>query len=329
MQKFTRIYYGVITVITLLLSPGSFGQCTISSSNGYNVSLSVKPVSVIKPATCPYGYNYNISFLYNVVFTGSNIPSNLYTLQGNLYCDGDANFFSLPTGGGSGTGTTVSNTWKGTTDCATATTGSLKCTVARISIEGPGIPAQTFNCASGAGTLPIDLVSFNGRIVDKNNVYLTWVTASETNNKTFTVERSENGTTWQGIKVLNGAGNSTTQRTYDFTDAGLAVGMYYYRLKQTDISGAATYSNIIGAKITGRDNGISLSYRVNQLQFTGLGNTAGWQLTLFNSASAVVMTTGSLTSSTIQLPGLATGIYFVRLINKMDNTEKVLKFFKG
>lgn len=328
MNNFTRTIYGVLAVILSLSFSTTKAQCVITSTDGYTVTISVRPVSVIKPATCPNGYNYNISFLYNVVFSGSNIPSSLYTLQGRLFCNGQDNFFDLPNNGGSGTGNTQSNPWRSTSDCATATPTSLRCTVVEIEIHGPGIPAQKINCA--AGILPINLVSFNGRIINNSNVSLNWVTATETNNKTFTVERSTDANNWQAIKTINGAGNSTTTKEYTYTDMGLATGMYYYRLKQTDVSGESTYSNIIAAKITnGATKDISLVYTSNQVQFAGLGNSTEWEVAVISSTGAVVLTNATINASTVSLPNLATGIYFVKLRNKLNNTEKTLKFFKN
>ena len=328
MNKFTRNYYGLVAVISIFSFNISNAQCVVVSSNGYQVTMAVMPVSIIKPSSCPYGYNYNISFYYNISFTGNNIPANLYTLQGNIICNGQANFFSLPKNGGTGTRTSVSNPWRSITDCATATPASLQCNTVSIIIQGPGIPTQTIQCMSG-GSLPVNLVSFNGRIVNENDVYLTWTTASETNNKTFTVERSMDAVNWEPVTIMTGAGTVTSTSVYAYTDAGLKAGMYFYRLKQTDFSGTVSFSNIIGAKITGKQIEIGLVYNGNQLQFSGLNNSAAWEMVLFNSASAFIMSAASIQSSTVQLPNLTAGIYFVRLRNKVDQTEKTFKFFKG
>ena len=328
MNNFTRIIYGVFAVMLSLTFSSTNAQCVIPSTDGYAVIVSVRPISVIKPGACPYGYNYNVSFLYNIVFNGSNIPSSLYTLQGRLFCGGQENFFDLPNNGGSGTGNTQSNPWRPTQDCATSTLTSLNCKVVEIEIHGPGIPAQKINCT--VGILPINLVSFNGRIVNNSNVNLNWVTATETNNKTFTVERSTDANNWQTIKTISGAGNSTTTKEYTYTDMALATGMYYYRLKQTDVSGESTYSNIIAAKITnGATKDISLVYTSNQVQFAGLGNSAEWEVAIISSTGSVVLTNATIHASTVSLPNLATGIYFAKLRNKLNNTEKTLKFFRN
>ncbi|MDP2387563.1 MAG: T9SS C-terminal target domain-containing protein [Bacteroidota bacterium] len=91
--------------------------------------------------------------------------------------------------------------------------------------------------------LPISLVSF---IASKQNdeVLINWVTATETNNQYFTVERSENGQFFSEIGNVNGAGNSVTQKSYFMTDLHPFTGINYYRLKQTDFDGKYSYSSI-------------------------------------------------------------------------------------
>jgi len=96
-------------------------QCdfTVSSTNGYTVDITFCPTSVIAPAECEFGYFYNLEYTYDIVFSGDNIPSNLWTLQAVTTCDdGSSSFFSLPNDGGSGSGATISNQWNPNTDCA-------------------------------------------------------------------------------------------------------------------------------------------------------------------------------------------------------------------
>ncbi|MEM6524281.1 MAG: T9SS type A sorting domain-containing protein [Bacteroidota bacterium] len=92
--------------------------------------------------------------------------------------------------------------------------------------------------------LPIDLLSFNARKV-KNDVLVTWTTASELNNDYFTIERSANAQDWQPVSTIPGAGNSTSTINYQMTDTRPLLGTSYYRLKQTDYDGRFSYSHIV------------------------------------------------------------------------------------
>lgn len=92
--------------------------------------------------------------------------------------------------------------------------------------------------------LPIELVSFYAKKFNNaNRIY--WEVASEVNNDYFTVERRTDFETWEEIGTINGAGTSSEQRLYAYTDERYAAKINYYRLKQTDFDGKYEYSKII------------------------------------------------------------------------------------
>ncbi len=93
-----------------------------------------------------------------------------------------------------------------------------------------------------ASILPVELVSFEATPYN-NNVFLEWQTATEVNNAFFIVERSENGTDFEGIGLIEGHGTSYETHNYQFTDYNVAEGKWYYRLHQVDIEGADHYSD--------------------------------------------------------------------------------------
>ena len=99
----------------------------------------------------------------------------------------------------------------------------------------------------GAFPLPVELVSFTAQAVNQTNAQLVWRTASEKNNDHFDVERSLNGTDYAKIGQVKGQGTSSASTDYALTDAGIgakATGTVYYRLKQVDADGTATYSPV-------------------------------------------------------------------------------------
>jgi hypothetical protein len=94
-------------------------------------------------------------------------------------------------------------------------------------------------------TLPVKLVTFTGKIMDRH-VELDWMTASEENNDYFTIERSENGIDFDSVLSVGGAGNSSEQLRYSAVDnTPVTSAVVYYRLKQTDYNGAYEYSKVI------------------------------------------------------------------------------------
>ncbi len=96
--------------------------------------------------------------------------------------------------------------------------------------------------------IPVELVAFNASLV-QGDVVLTWKTASEINNSGFEIERGANGE-FATIGFISGAGTTTQEQTYTFTDKQVAVGLHNYRLKQIDLDGSYSYSNIIEVDVT-------------------------------------------------------------------------------
>lgn len=97
--------------------------------------------------------------------------------------------------------------------------------------------------------LPIELVDFDGQNKDNIN-HLWWVTATETNNDYFTLERSRGGEFWEIIDTEAGASNSSTPILYEYLDYGYMDGTNYYRLTQTDFNGASETFQIIAINTT-------------------------------------------------------------------------------
>lgn len=89
-------------------------------------------------------------------------------------------------------------------------------------------------------------VKFNGftAAAQSGAVVLKWSTATESNNKGFIVEKSADGLNWSNIGFVAGAGNSNNQRQYVYTDNKPGKGNNYYRLKQTDLDGKQSFSEV-------------------------------------------------------------------------------------
>lgn len=96
--------------------------------------------------------------------------------------------------------------------------------------------------------LPIELISFKGKAYPNYN-FITWVTATESNNDYFTIERSVDAVNWEIIGIVDGAGNSNQTLNYIYDDYNFTENVVnYYRLKQTDYDGNGKYSQIIYIK---------------------------------------------------------------------------------
>jgi endonuclease I len=92
-------------------------------------------------------------------------------------------------------------------------------------------------------TLPVELISFDA-VKGNNKIELAWSTASELNCSHFEIYKSSTGNDWSRIGQVNGSGNSTELRHYLFHDQIDQSGIVYYRLKQVDLNGEFSFSEI-------------------------------------------------------------------------------------
>ena len=97
--------------------------------------------------------------------------------------------------------------------------------------------------------LPIELLSFTASYQGGRRVQLDWSTASEQNNEFFTIERSTDMQEWEPVAQIPGAGNSSVVIDYQVLDENAPGPLCYYRLKQTDLDGTNTASDIVAVRL--------------------------------------------------------------------------------
>ncbi|MEM9888170.1 MAG: T9SS type A sorting domain-containing protein [Bacteroidota bacterium] len=168
--------------------------------------------------------------------------------------------------------------------------------------------------------LPVELLGFKAQ-AQKDQIVLSWSTASETNNSHFEIERSEDAKIFKKIGQVAGNGTTLAQQDYRFLDAGVLADMtYYYRLKQVDTDGTSSYSKVQTARMQASENDISiypnpvedlLSLRIYSEEI----NTSIIVSDLYGKAVLQVERVLSAnTWNTIELDvsGLPAGAYFIR-----------------
>ena len=96
------------------------------------------------------------------------------------------------------------------------------------------------------GIVPVELSSFNA-IAQEDNVMLSWITSTETNNMGFDIERREikSNSSWQKLGFVNGNGTTTEKSSYSYIDKNPFDGKSYYRLKQIDFDGSSKIYNAV------------------------------------------------------------------------------------
>lgn len=178
--------------------------------------------------------------------------------------------------------------------------------------------------------LPIELVSFTAKS-GRAGVSLNWTTASEANNAFFTVERSQDGLTYSSLAFIEGAGNSDDVNRYEYIDSQPKAGNNFYRIKQTDTDGTATYTSVINVWMDILVN-MELTLYPNPATSSevylrqSMPEQQG-EIVLFNHQSQQVarMITDSSGTTSIDISGLPSGIYFLKVqFKERSFTQKLL-----
>ncbi|MBL0269925.1 MAG: T9SS type A sorting domain-containing protein [Chitinophagaceae bacterium] len=101
-----------------------------------------------------------------------------------------------------------------------------------------------FTLANVSEPLSVKLLQFKG-IYYGGATRLDWITGAEIQSDHFEIERSSDGLHFERIGTILAAGSSFQELSYHFIDSSPYPGLNYYRLRQVDLDGSATYSPLI------------------------------------------------------------------------------------
>jgi hypothetical protein len=185
--------------------------------------------------------------------------------------------------------------------------------------------------------VPVELIAFTASS-EGDRITLTWKTASELNNKGFSVERKKDNGEWINTAFISGKGTTTELTEYSFTDFDLSPGSYEYRLLQYDYDGSRTVSGTAEAEILSKQFFVAQNYPnpfnpTTRIRYTLPDNKgAGYRVSLkmfdiLGNEVAVVIDaeqTAGKYETLVDMKNLAGGVYFYQLtagdyisVNKM------------
>jgi glucuronoarabinoxylan endo-1,4-beta-xylanase len=155
-----------------------------------------------------------------------------------------------------------------------------------------------------------------------NHIQLKWNSFSELNNKGFYIERSTDGIVFEQIGFVNVRANTSVADQYSFTDKNPIAGINYYRIKQADIDGAYSYSQVKSAQFV---NSPSISLYPNPvislLTIDGNGRLLNGVIILYDAVGRIVLQSklAGANMMRLDLSKLPAGLYYYRL-NKSTGT---------
>ena len=185
----------------------------------------------------------------------------------------------------------------------------------------PGFPLGS-NCAFlGLFPLPVQLISFTGKLNPDKTTTLQWKVADQQDAQEFAVEESSDGVSFRTLGTVT----PNTGDTYSLLDAQVNTGNNYYRLKTTELSGKITYSNIILINLKA---GIVISLFPNpvknKLTIQQFGTIQNKTAILADQQGKVLQTIKLINlQQTVNMERYAAGIYVLKLDN--GTSYKIVK----
>ena len=177
-------------------------------------------------------------------------------------------------------------------------------------------------------SLPVELISFSG-IKKNNQSVLYWTTASEENNQQFIIERSSDGIHFESIGTVLGKGTTSLTQHYTWTDATPLAGINYYRLKQVDVDGLASYAHIIQLVFHSSLNVTIYPNPSHGIFQLSIAESAFIQAEVYNTLGQLISENLNQINATdfmIDLSGESDGVYYLQLMDKQQAfTFKLIK----
>lgn len=185
---------------------------------------------------------------------------------------------------------------------------------------------------NGQGPLPVAGLNFFARRLNASAVELTWSTEQEINNAGFYIERKKENeadfTTIAMVASKAANGNSTLPLQYVYNDLNAYAGKIFYRLRQKDIDGQETFSNI---RIVNRTNNIQPSLKVWPVPAIDKVNVlvksieSPQVLSVLDMQGRVIKKYQVQNEQTIVITGLIKGAYILRLNTGLSSiAEKIV-----
>lgn len=188
-------------------------------------------------------------------------------------------------------------------------------------------------------SLPVEFSYVDARSQDCESVDVIWQTQTEINNRGFFIERSVGSIDrFEDMGFVESNGDSNKEQTYTFEDDinGLAGNTnLYYRIKQVDIDGRVSFSEMVVIRLDCEDQSVRFNVRPNPafndlyVDVDGSLDVAS-KIVILNSLSQTISTLSidrTDSRTLIDVSKYIAGMYYIRILNN-DNevifTEKII-----
>lgn len=171
--------------------------------------------------------------------------------------------------------------------------------------------------------LPVTLISFGATRQATGAVQVIWVTASEQRSAYFEVQRSLDGRLFTTIDKVEASGTTTQLNSYFDLDKTAPPTKLYYRLRQVDTDGTATYSPIV--TLAGAEATLTL-YPNPTHDYLTVPSAAGQLVQVFDLAGHLMQTATISAAGQLSVSALPAGTYLLHVV--LPEQARTLRFTK-
>lgn len=227
---------------------------------------------------------------------------------------------------------TIANSTSPTATISNLTAGKYTFQLKAVTSKGDSALA-TVSVTAFAGLLPVKLVDFTAKN-NNNKIELQWSVSSESNVSHYSIERSNNGKTFENIGELKSNNLLDIQSNYSFIDNFPLAGISYYRLVMVDIDGSFKYSNIALVTVKNANSlkliGMSLSIANPSIKINiNSGSKLIMNIAIVDVNGRILFTKSvhlekGFNAITNIIPVFNTGVYYIRLLTKNESTTNAV-----
>jgi hypothetical protein len=205
---------------------------------------------------------------------------------------------------------------------------SSQCPNSGFDLTDSGVDLTT--CAV---VLPVEFVSFRAKCTEEG-VLINWVTATETDNDFFEIQKAVGSFEFVTIDEIDGHGTAKTASYYSYLDSQKNSDLtVYYRLRQVDFNGDYEFSRVIVSQCEMLDKSFSVYPTVSSGEYTVSFNEVNEFILIqvineLGQVVKVVNYTNTDKTSTFQfdLNGHSSGVYYAKVL--LNNHYEVAKLIK-
>lgn len=217
------------------------------------------------------------------------------------------------------TNTTFSLTPETYTFTATLTTHNIKFSKGALNVTTCGI---LIDDVSISVALPVTFTRISAKAINDKLAIIEWTTSCENNNDFFTIESSNDGSTWESKNTVKGFGTTNRSQNYKYLDTNIVNGASYYRIKQTDFDGKTSFSKVCFMGNTFH-NELKIYPNPSNSHFIYFDGVEMFpnNISIFNMEGKLVISFDNFHSNMLDLSSLENGLYEIII----QNEKNVLK----